>query len=191
MKPSAFLLVLAVPLVSAPAMAQISIPKSAAPAVSSPSTARIGPRSFEVLEKNFDDGLKAAGGNDPIELLGGTRGLYLDGYGVVFTTEISLIFTPSINPFHQQVTPQEAANVHKRKLAHLPLLKQAMEQMMLASASGLDSLPVNQQIVLAVRLLYLPWEDTTGLPAQILMRADRGALLNKAAVDGGIHTDEQ
>ena len=194
MRRSALLLALAVPLACALAVAQISIPtNAAAPAASglSMGASRLGPRSFETLAKKFDAELKTTGANDPIELLGGTRGLYLDGYGAVFTTEVSLIFTPSINPFHQQITPEEASTVHKRKLAQVPLLKKAMQQMMLASAAGLDSLPPDQQIVLAVRLLYLPWEDTTGLPGQILMRADRRTLTSNAAVDSGIHTEEQ
>jgi len=40
--------------------------------------------------------------------------------------------------------------------------------------------------VLSVRLLYLPWEDTTGLPAQLLMSATRREVLN-----GQIKTEEQ
>ena len=35
---------------------------------------------------------------DPIDMLGGTRGLYLAGYGTVFTTELSLIVTPGNLP---------------------------------------------------------------------------------------------
>ena len=190
MRRSAFWLALAVPLACVLAVAQIPFPRSTAPATSGPSAGRIGLRSFDVLDKNFDAELKTVGGNDPIDLLGGTRGLYLDGYGVVFTTEVSLIFTPTISPFRQQITPEEAANVHKRKLAQLPLLRKAMQRMMLASAAGLDSVPANQQIVLAVQMFYLPWEDTTGLPGQILMRADRGTLLS-SAIDSGIHTEEQ
>ena len=41
-------------------------------------------------------------------------------------------------------------------------------------------------VVVAVRLDYLNWEDTTGLPAQILMRADR-----KSALAGDIKEEQQ
>jgi hypothetical protein len=193
MRRSALLFALAVPLACAPAVAQIVIPNGPAPAASSLPTkvGGLGPRSFEPLEKNFDYTLKNIGGNDPMELLGGTRGVYLEGYGVVFTTEVSLAYTTSINPFHQQITPEESANVHKVKVAHLPLLKKAMQQMMLALATGLDSLPSDQQIVLAVRVLYMPWENTTGLPGQILMRADRRTLLSNVGSESGIRTEEQ
>jgi hypothetical protein len=39
--------------------------------------------------------------------------------------------------------------------------------------------------VIAVRLLYLPWEDTHGLPAQIVMKGDR------RAAAGSVQMEEQ
>ena len=42
------------------------------------------------------------------------------------------------------------------------------------------------QIVVAVRLWYQSWEDTTGLPSQIVMRADR-----RSAAAGTIKTELQ
>jgi len=148
---------------------------------------KIAPQSFTELEKQFDTKLATTGApNDPIDLLGATRGLYLDGYGAVFTTEASLIVTPTVNPFRQQIGKEEAARVHQRKLARLPVLRQIMTEMMKTSAMALIQIPDNQQIVVAVRLLYLPWEDTTGLPAEVLMSASRRGVLN-----GEIKTEEQ
>jgi hypothetical protein len=148
---------------------------------------KIAPQTFTELERRFDGLLaKTGSANDPVDLLGATRGLYLDGYGAVFTTELSLIVTPTINPFRQQITKEEAAGVHQRKLARLPLLKQAMAEMMKNSAMTLIQIPDSQQIVLAVRLLYLPYEDSTGLPAQVLMVGTRREILN-----GSIKTEDQ
>jgi hypothetical protein len=179
---------------AAPLCAQISKPVRAAstatvnPTLPNPAKAmKIAPQTFKDLERRFDTGLAGIGGpNDPIDILGATRGLYLDGYGAVFTTEVSLIITPQVNPFRQQITKEEATRVHQRKVARLPLLKQAMADMMKSSAMTLIQIPDGQQIVLAVRLLYLPWEDTTGLPAQVLMSASRREVLN-----GQIETEEQ
>jgi hypothetical protein len=148
---------------------------------------KIAPQTFKDLERHFDTQLASTGGpSDPIDILGTTRGLYLDSYGAVFTTELSLIVTPTINPFHQQMTKEEVATVHKRKVARLPQLKQAMADMMRSSAMTLIQIPDSQQIVLSVRLLYLPWEDTGGLPAEVLMSASRREVLN-----GQIKTEEQ
>ena len=41
-------------------------------------------------------------------------------------------------------------------------------------------------VVVAVRLDYLNWEDTSGLPGQILMRADR-----RSALAGYIEEEQQ
>jgi hypothetical protein len=76
--------------------------------------------------------------------------------------------------------------VHQQKVARLPLLKQAMADMMKNSALTLIQIPDNQQIVVAVRLLYLPWEDTTDLPAQVMLSATRGE-----ALKGQIKTEVQ
>jgi hypothetical protein len=183
----------------APALAQIAAPIAPRPVRAASNTSvppdmphpvkamKIAPQTFTDLEKRFDNQLATAGGpNDPIDLLGATRGLYLDGYGAVFTAELSLIITPHANPFRLQITKEEAAGVHQRKLARLPVLKQAMAEMMRNSAMALIQIPDNQQIVLAVRLLYLPWEDTTGLPAQVLMSATRRGVLN-----GDVKTEDQ
>jgi hypothetical protein len=52
-------------------------------------------------------------------------------------------------------------------------------------AAAFTQLPANQQMVLVVRLYYGPWEDTTGMPSQVMMRADR------AAAAGKIETEER
>jgi hypothetical protein len=45
--------------------------------------------------------------------------------------------------------------------------------MALAQSASLKSMSGTDQIVVGVRLWYRPWEDTTGLPGEIVMRADR------------------
>jgi hypothetical protein len=172
-------------LAAAPVCAQLPKPVRAAstatvnPTLPNPPKAmKIAPQTFKELERRFDTQLAGIGGpNDHIDLLGTTRGLYLDGYGAVFTTEVSLIVTPTVNPFRQQISKEEATRVHQQKLARVPQLKQAMADMMKSSALTLIQIPDSQQIVVAVRLLYLPWEDTTDLPAQVMLSATRGEAL--------------
>jgi hypothetical protein len=147
---------------------------------------RIARSTFTDLEHRFDNALSGADRNDPIDLLGGTRGLYLDDYGAVFTTEVSLVITPGLNPFRTSISKEEATRIHDRKVVRLPLLRRQIREMVQAAAAGLPLMPDDQQVVVAVRLLYLPWEDTSGLPGMILMRADR-----KSAQAGQIHTEEQ
>jgi hypothetical protein len=197
MKSAAILLVLSL----APAWAQLPRPQAAAPAVASaaaPAAAphasvtpteksRVPRQALSDLERRLDTKLASLGGaNDPIDLLGAARGIYLDGYGVVLTAEASLIITPGLSPFHQEITQPEKEKVHQRKLDRLPMLKQVMRDMWRDSATGLTAIPDNQQVVIAVRLLYLPWEDTRGLPGEIVMKGDR-----RAAVTGAVQMEEQ
>jgi hypothetical protein len=148
---------------------------------------RIALATFSELEKRFDGKISSLGGvNQPMDLLGTTRGIYLDGYGAVFTSELSLIITPDINPFRPTITDKLKTQVHQEKVARVPLLKEAMKEMLRAAAMTLIQVPEDQQIVLAVRLDYLKWEDTMGLPGLIVMKADR-----KAALAGDFQTEEQ
>jgi hypothetical protein len=125
-------------------------------------------------EKRLDTKLSQVGGKDKVYILGLARGLYLPGYGTVFTQEIDLIETPRPNPFHQQITPQEAAAVHQRKLENLALLRKALRDLWADAAAALP-MPDTEQVVLAVRLLYQPWEDRSGLPSQIVLKGSRKA----------------
>jgi hypothetical protein len=148
---------------------------------------RIPRQALADVERHLDTKLASLGGaNDPVDLLGATRGIYLDGYGAVFTAEASLIVTPGLSPFHQEITAPEKEKVRQRKLDRLPLLKQMMRDMWRDSATSLTAIPENQQVVIAVRLLYLQWEDTRGLPGQIVMKGDR-----RAAVTGAVQMEEQ
>ncbi|MBZ5625576.1 MAG: hypothetical protein LAQ69_43800 [Acidobacteriia bacterium] len=189
MKTPAILLLLALTPAGAqnPRSAAITTPVAVAP-TERPGIAR---QTFTELEKSFDSQLAAASVAHPIDILGLTRGLYLDDYGVVFTAEVSLINTPTVNPFRKEISPELKAEVHRQKLENLPLLKKAMREMvkttaMTFGAAGvkMNVLKPNAQVVLAVRLLYLPYENTIGLPGLIVMKADlRGALSNDIKVE--------
>lgn len=137
------------------------------------------------LEKHLDERISTAGGAEPLVLLGPARALYLAGYGAVVTQEVSLAITPTITPFRPQITTQDVVRVHQQKVARVPLLRQLIRQMWASTAETLNTVPDSEQIVIAIRLLYKSWEDTNGLPGQILLRGTRGA-----GVDG-VQMEEQ
>ncbi len=177
----------------APAGAQIHIPSAPPSSVAAkPATGTVGAERVQValqaltaLEKDIDGRITATGGTDPCVVLGGTRGLYVTGFGAVFTSDVDLVNSPSIGLFQTTISPEQKALVHKRKLAHVTLLENSMRDMLMALAQspGLKNTPGTDQMVVAVRLMYRPWEDTTGLPGQIVMRADR--------LGGNIRTERQ
>ncbi len=103
---------------------------------------------------------------------------------------MNLIVTPSLNPFRLSMTKQEIASIHERKLRQLPLLRENMREMLFKSAAALEELPPNEQVVLAVSLAYFYWEDTKGLPSQILMQGERQKLLSHDTRDSAIRVQE-
>jgi hypothetical protein len=177
----------------APAWCQIAKPEALTPhtvpaAKPALGTVKIPAQAISELERSFDSRLRTmAGVNEPAaDLMGDTRGIQLDGYGLVFTSEVSLVVTPTITPFIRSITPEMAARIHKLRVERMPLLKAAMKEMMRNVAAACSQLPANQQIVLAVRLYYGAWEDTAGMPAQVMMKADRAA-----AATGNVDTEER
>lgn len=138
------------------------------------------------IEKRMEGKLMVVDRNDPVVILGLPRGIYLQGYGAVFTVDLSLVAAPAISPFNQQITKQQVVQTHDRKVKHVPVLKTAMRDLWMDTANSLASVPDTEQVVVAVRLLYQSWEDTTGLPAQIILKAPR-----KAGLAGNIQVEEQ
>jgi hypothetical protein len=173
-------LAMAVSYAQAPPKHRVVIPATAAVTVAA---THIPQAMLWNLEKAFDVRLEAMDSKDPLDLLGGTRGLYVQGFGTVFTTEVSLIVTPGISPFRPTISDELKLQVHQRKLAHLPQLEDLMKDLMKVSALTLNPLPDDQKVMYAVRLRYLPYENTAGLPAQILMTSDK-----KSAILGDIKT---
>jgi hypothetical protein len=132
--------------------------------------------SFVEMERALDSRLQKPIEN-PFNLLGATRGLYLEGFGAVFTAELNLVTGPTISPFRPELTKQEIAALKQRKIERLLYLNQIMREMMTTFATSLAALPASEQIAVGVSLFYFKWEDSKGLPNQILMQASRQALL--------------
>jgi hypothetical protein len=170
-----------------PVARQVAKTAAPAPAVAvSAAKVIITRQTFKTLEDGFNLKLTTFNPGDAVYMLGLTRGVYLQGYGVVFSTELDLVQSPTINPFHQQILPEEVAATHARKVKQLPLLRKAVLEQMMTCAKNLDAVPASEQIVMVVRLDYQAWEKMAGLPSQILLRADR-----KSAAAGDIQVEDQ
>jgi hypothetical protein len=138
---------------------------------------RVSRGALHAMELSVDQRVQTLSMDAPFELLGNTRGFYLDGYGAVFTTEVNLSQSTNISPF-QPVLPKEYIDkLRLKKRDRVPVLKKCMQEEMVAMAASLDTVPAKEQIVLGVTLYYHQWEETAGLPSQIVMQAERQKLL--------------
>lgn len=137
-------------------------------------------QEIAAMEKSFNQRLARFDLERPVEVLGLARGVYLDGYGVVFTAEINLAPAPGMSPFRPALSKEDVARVRELKLKRLPQIRGLMQNLLLAAAQSLDRLPADEQVALALMLWSNPWEDTSGLPRLIQMQGRRGALLEVA-----------
>ena len=139
---------------------------------------KIAPQSFRDLERRFDAMLEGMvqDVNEPVDVLGPTRGIYVEGYGVVFTAEVSLVKTPELSPFLKEIPKTMADRIHQRRVERLPVLETTMDDMLHRMARTFVTVPNDEHMVLAVRLLYGSWENTAGMPAQIMLTATRAGV---------------
>jgi hypothetical protein len=139
--------------------------------------------AMQQVEKTIDARLETASPADPFDLLGDTRGVYVQGFGVVLTSEVDLVRVPGISPFHQTIGAEERVRIHARKLLTLLKLREAMRAALISAASELRAVPLNENIVYGVTLFYYVAEDTGGLPSQIIMQATRQQLVTNPNPD--------
>lgn len=167
-----------------------------APAASSQQTPRVTRAVLAAVEKRIDGTIPALDVSDPYDLLGTARGIYLPGYGAIFTSELNLVFT-TISPFVPALTQADIEKLHSKKLGRVVSLKRYMKDMMVTAAVALEAVPPNEQIVIGLSLFYRKFEIKDGLPSQVIMQVPRQALLDykagridSAALDALIHTQE-
>lgn len=130
------------------------------------------------VERAIDNRFEAYSPSDPMEILGFTRGIYVEGTGAVFTSELILVQGPALSPMRMEVSKEEITKLRERKRARLPELRKLMRDSMVSTATALATVPPQEEVIYGVTMFYQPWEDATGLPRQIVMRAKRQALLD-------------
>jgi hypothetical protein len=130
------------------------------------------------LADSIDGRLRRIWMDDPLEVIGLTQGTYVSGTGAVFVSEVNLAPSAGISPFHPAITPDELKRIHEKKISRLPKLKSAMQDVLLNSPGSLDSMPGDEQIAVGITLFYWRGENTEGLPSQVVLHAQKRALLD-------------
>lgn len=129
-------------------------------------------RQMEEMESAVDRSFRSADGTRPAAI-SATRGIYLPGYGAVFSVEVNLAPVANASPFRRSYTSEEIRALNVRKRAALEPLRQRMREILIREGSALTDLPPDLQVTLAVSLFHFPWEDRSNLPSQIVIGAPR------------------
>jgi hypothetical protein len=115
--------------------------------------------------------------DDAVQQVGLTQGTYIGGFGLVFVGSLNLAPMAGISPFHQTISKEEYARIHQKKVERLPKLRALMQQELLNLAASLDTVPADDQIAIAIALFSFNGEDTSGIPSQIVMHAQKKLLI--------------
>ena len=151
--------------------------------------------TLEDFEHRLEAKLALTPPPNPFEVLFPAPAIYVPGVGVVLSSIVNLAYLTPPSPFRPPFTPEEKTGFRQRKLDHLPILEQDLREVMVetAVASDLELMPANERIIIGVTLFYFKWEDSTGLPRQIVMSAERQKLLEarRAKIDLATVVQEQ
>ncbi len=147
-------------------------------AAQAPADGRTLRAALRTSERTIDERVQQMTARAPFALLGTTRGAYLAGYGVVFTVEVNLVPVGGLSPFRPAYTPQEIQAINKQKREKLAVLKAGLRQLLVDQAAALSLVPPAEKVAIGVTLFNYNWENTDGLPSQLVMQATRQALLD-------------
>src|SRR5688572_14918054 len=117
---------------------------------------RVTRNSMIPLEKLTDTKVIQLDSNTPAEALGFTRGVYLEGYGAVFTTEVDVNPYAAPNPFRPSYSEADINKLRSQKLTRIETLKKRMVESMVVMAQSLEAVPATEQVALAVTIPYYP-----------------------------------
>ena len=147
--------------------------------------------TMKTAERTIDDRIQQMTARAPFVLLGTTRGAYLAGYGAVFTMEVNLVPVAAISPFRPAYSLQEIQTLNRQKREKVGLLKTGLRQLLVEQAAGLAQISPSEKMAIVVTLFNYNWEDTNGLPSQLVMQATRQALLDLQSRRAGPDAQER
>jgi hypothetical protein len=147
---------------------------------------RVARSTIVITEKNLDNRFTRLWSDNPVPVLGPSRGVYLEGYGVVFTAEVNLVAGPPLTLFNPAITKDYAAQHKQTKMKRIPEIKAELQKALLDAAASkeLAAVPPEEQIVLVAFLSHFPWEDLSGIPAQIMVQGTKKKLLEAKSAGG-------
>ena len=117
----------------------------------------------------------------PMRMIGRVRGGHLEEFGAVFLLELNVVPMANVSPFRQPYSEAERKNLNQKKRLGIDQLEQMGPVLLQKAAESLDAIPLEEDIALIIALFYFTWEDTTGLPSQLVLQAPRKMLLDAMA----------
>lgn len=117
----------------------------------------------------------------PMRMIGRVRGGHLEGYGAVFLFELNVVPMANVSPFRKPYSETERKNLNEKKRLKVEQLEEIGVGLLKDAAASLGTISPGENIALVIALFHFTWEDTTGLPSQLVLQAPRKILLDRVA----------
>jgi len=150
---------------------------SAEVAISAADASILNRGQLAAAEQSVDARMLKLWNDNTISLLGQSRASYFPGIGVVLSAEVTLATAPGGSLMGDALTDKDKADLRKKKMERLPILRTVMKEVMANLASSLNQVPANEQIAFSVVLIRYRGEELNGLPLQVTMQATKADLL--------------
>jgi hypothetical protein len=144
------------------------------PAADAPRVSRLVLRP---VETSLDSRISRLWQDNALTLVGSTRGVYLDGFGAVFSAEVNTVQV-STSPIHPTLTKEETDLMRKKQIDRVPELTKELKKALVDTAASLDPLAPTDNVVISVLLDHYSWEEKGKLPTQITLQAQKSKLLD-------------
>jgi hypothetical protein len=152
---------------------------------------------IRAAEISLNDRLSRIFPDTPLSLTSQTHGVYIDGFGAVFTARMNPI-SDGTSLMHAVLRPDEKVQILAKKKTRIPELAKGMKVALVETAASLDPVPLDDQVVLQVVVDRFLWEDGSGYPSELLVQAPRRKLLelkrtgdSASALDAAIKLTER
>lgn len=131
-------------------------------------------------EKQFAVSILSAGKGSAFTFVDPPRAYYVDNFGILMASEISLV--PGYGPTMFGTIGKDQIQIHHHNVTErLPVLREQMKLALFDGATRFDMLDGDDRLAVAVTVYHFAWEDTTGIPSQIVMQGTKKALLEARA----------
>lgn len=163
-------------------------------AISAADAPRLSRTLITTVERHLDERIQRMWSDNPQALVGPSRGVYLPGYGIVFTAEMNLA-TANVSLMSPTLSDADKVVLHKKKIERVPQLRTAMKEALIATAASLDPVSATDRVTIALVLPRYTWEDPAGVPLQLVVEGTKQQLLaaqkaGPAAIDLAVKITE-
>lgn len=136
---------------------------------------------MQAVQRACDAAIRGYSIDAPVDHMLPTHGVYIEGFGAAFITDLNLVALPPLFGFGGHINPAELKRIHDSKVKRLPAVRELLTRMLMDGAKTLNHMSPEESVLLHVNFYYMEIEDRAGLPASMTVQAKKKDLLAAAS----------